>query len=71
MKKIIVFVFFIIFLVGCSDLFEPRYFKSIGNEGVITYPDNKPAPEIETTFKISPNKIKEKPFKYKKTERNI
>ena len=42
MKKIIVFVFFIIFLVGCSDLFEPRYFKSIGNWGVMTYPGDTP-----------------------------
>ena len=31
-----------IIFTACNDIFGPRYFKSIGNWGVMTYPGDTP-----------------------------
>ena len=42
MKKTILLIIIMTIFTSCTDTFGPRYFKSIGKGGVITYPGDEP-----------------------------
>ena len=42
MKKTILLIIIMTIFTSCTDIFGPRYFKSIGNWGVMTYPGDTP-----------------------------
>ena len=71
MKKTILLIIIMTIFTSCTDIFGPRYFKSIGKGGVITYPEKNRRVTNYSEDEEKPKKNVTPNFTGKKTERNI